>query len=48
MAKKVNIKPCPGSKILSYGQGRGLGKGGGKGPLGIPYKKKKRLLDAGK
>ena len=27
---------CPGSKIRSGGQGRGLGTGGGRGPLGVP------------
>jgi len=29
-------KPCPGSKIRSGGQGKGLGRGGGKGPIGVP------------
>lgn len=29
---------CPGSKIRSGGQGKGLGRGGGKGPLGVPKK----------
>ena len=33
-------KPCPGSKIRSGGAGRGLGKGGGRGPISIPIKKK--------
>jgi len=37
---------CPGGeKIRSKGQGQGLARGRGKGPLGIPVKKKKRLLD---
>ena len=27
---------CPGSKIRSSSQGRGLGTGGGRGPLGVP------------
>jgi len=27
---------CPGSKIRSGGMGRGLGTGGGKGPIGSP------------
>ena len=27
---------CPGGKIRSNGQGRGLGTGGGKGPIGKP------------
>ena len=31
---------CPGSKIRSKGMGRGLGTGGGKGPVGVPYKGK--------
>ena len=39
--KKV-VLPCPGSKIRSGGQGRGLGRGGGKGPLGIPILTKLR------
>jgi len=46
-------KPCPGSGIRSGGQGRKLGIGGGRGPLGIPIgdklesilkKRKKRLI----
>jgi len=32
----MKSKPCPGSKIRSGGAGRGLGRGGGKGPRGIP------------
>ena len=28
------VKGCPGSKIRSGGKGRGLGIGGGKGPIG--------------
>ena len=31
----------PGKKIRSGGKGRGLARGGGKGPLGVPYRKKK-------
>ena len=31
---------CPGSKIRSGGMGRGLGIGGGKGPVGVPVKRK--------
>ena len=27
---------CPGDKILSKGLGRGLGLGGGRGPIGVP------------
>lgn len=34
--------PCPGSKIRSKGKGRGLDRGKGKGPIGIPYKQKRR------
>jgi len=34
--------PCPGSKIRSKGKGRDLGRGKGKGPIGIPYKPKRR------
>jgi len=30
--------PCPGSKIRSKGLGKGLNRGGGKGPRGIPTK----------
>jgi hypothetical protein len=33
-------KKCPGGKIRSKGMGRGLGFGGGKGPIGIPFGKK--------
>lgn len=33
-------KPCPGSKIRSGGAGRGLGRGGGTGPKGVPIKRK--------
>lgn len=29
-------KRCPGSRIRSKGLGRGLGIGGGRGPIGIP------------
>ena len=40
---------CPGGKkIRSGGQGQGLGIGGGRGPRGIPIKRKKRLLDYNK
>lgn len=31
---------CPGSKIRSGGMGRGLGTGGGKGPVGVPVRNK--------
>jgi hypothetical protein len=27
---------CPGGKIRSGGKGKGLGRGGGKGPIGMP------------
>ena len=38
-------KPCPGSRIRSKEQGRGLGTGQGKGPIGIPIAAKfKELL----
>ena len=30
----------PGKKIRSKGKGRGLARGKGRGPLGIPYKNK--------
>jgi len=29
----------PGMKIRSGGAGRGLAKGGGRGPIGVPYKR---------
>lgn len=32
----AKAKPCPGGKIRSGGQGRGLGRGGKKGPIGRP------------
>jgi len=38
--EKQQKLPCPGSKIRSEGQGRGLGFGKRKGPIGIPRKKK--------
>jgi len=41
MAKTGTKLPCPGSKIRSGGKGRGLGRGGGKGPLGVPAGSKK-------
>jgi len=31
----------PGKKIRSGGKGRGLARGGGRGPIGVPYKAKK-------
>ena len=31
----------PGKKIRSGGKGRGLARGNGRGPLGVPYKSKK-------
>lgn len=34
---------CPGGKIRSGGQGRGLGTGGGQGPIGIPIGQKRRV-----
>ena len=34
-------QPCPGSKINSGGAGRGLGVGGGRGPMGVPVGAKK-------
>jgi len=34
MTKKL----CPGSKIRSGGRGKGLGRGGGRGPMGVPKK----------
>jgi len=37
MTKKKKTKRCPGGKIRSGGQGRGLGWGKGKGPIGKPY-----------
>jgi len=30
---------CPGSRIRSKGAGIGLGRGGGKGPIGKPQKR---------
>jgi len=30
------IAKCPGGKIRSGGKGQGLGRGGGKGPIGKP------------
>jgi len=32
----------PGKKIRSGGKGRGLARGGGKGPIGVPYKGERR------
>jgi len=29
--------PTPGRKIKSKGKGRGLARGGGRGPVGIPF-----------
>lgn len=29
-------RKCPGSKIRSQGQGRGLGTGKNRGPIGVP------------
>jgi len=29
--------PTPGLKIRSKGKGRGLARGGGRGPIGIPF-----------
>ena len=37
---KMAAAVCPGSKIRSGGLGRGLGTGGGKGPIGVPVKNK--------
>lgn len=34
--RRIPSKPCPGSKIRSGGRGRGLGIGGGRGPIGRP------------
>ena len=36
----MSAKPCPGSKIRSGGAGRGEGRGGDKGPIGVPIKRK--------
>lgn len=36
----LNICKTPGMKIRSGGKGRGLSRGGGRGPIGIPYKEK--------
>jgi len=35
-----NICETPGMKIRSGGRGRGLAKGGGRGPIGVPYRDK--------
>lgn len=35
-------KKCPGSKIRSKGEGRGLGFGRKKGPIGVPIGQKKK------
>jgi len=35
-----NTCPTPGMKIRSRGMGRGLARGKGRGPIGIPYKEK--------
>ena len=32
-----NICPTPGQRIRSGGRGRGLARGKGRGPLGIPF-----------
>lgn len=34
LPEKLTDKSCPGGKIRSKGQGRGLGTGGGRGPIG--------------
>jgi len=33
----TNICKTPGMRIRSGGRGRGLARGGGRGPIGIPY-----------
>ena len=35
-----NICPTPGMKIRSKGLGRGLARGKGRGPIGIPFRGK--------
>ena len=37
----------PGMKIRSKGMGRGLARGRGRGPIGVPYRRKKARLDFG-
>jgi len=39
--------PTPGMKIRSKGMGRGLARGRGRGPIGVPYRRKKARLDFG-
>jgi len=43
---KLAVSACktPGQKIRSKGMGRGLARGGGKGPMGIPFGKKLEML----
>ena len=38
----TNPCPTPGKKIRSKGKGRGLARGQGHGPIGLPYKAKER------
>jgi len=42
MTKTKKKAKCPGGKIRSKGLGKGLGFGKGKGPIGVPYKAKKK------
>lgn len=37
---KEMVCETPGMKIRSKGKGRGLARGGGKGPIGIPFQSK--------
>jgi len=39
-----NVCSTPGRKIRSGGKGRGLARGKGRGPLGMPIRKKKDWL----
>jgi len=39
---KSMAKKCPGGKIRSKGAGRGLGYGKRRGPIGVPYRRKRK------
>jgi len=40
-------RPCPGSRIRSKGGGKGLGRGGGKGPIGHPTRSVRKVRGRG-
>lgn len=44
---KLAVSSCktPGQKIRSKGMGRGLARGGGKGPIGVPFYQKMKTKE---